>query len=44
LTGTSVRRLHAVTKDPASGWRRGDPEVVRKLAAVELRRLGLRAR
>jgi hypothetical protein len=44
LTGTSVRRLRAVTEDPASGWRRGDPEVVRKLAAVELRRLGLRAR
>lgn len=43
LTGTSVRRLRAVTEDPASGWRRGDPEVVRKLAAVELRRLGLRA-
>jgi len=44
LTGTSVRRLRAVAEDPASGWRRGDPEVVRKLAAVELRRLGLRAR
>jgi hypothetical protein len=44
LTAVSVRRLRAVTEDPASGWRRGDPEVVRKLAAVELRRLGLRAR
>ncbi|MDT7751072.1 MAG: hypothetical protein QOD96_4734 [Pseudonocardiales bacterium] len=43
LTAVSVRRLRAVTEDPASGWRRNDPDVVRRLAALELRRLGLRA-
>jgi hypothetical protein len=43
LTSVPVRRLRAVTEDPASGWRRNDPEVVRALAALELRRLGLRA-
>ena len=43
LTSVPVRRLRAVTEDPASGWRRNDPDVVRALAALELRRLGLRA-
>ena len=43
LTSVPVRRLRAVTEDPASGWRRNDPEVVRALAGLELRRLGLRA-
>ncbi|MDT7682989.1 MAG: hypothetical protein QOG57_3299 [Pseudonocardiales bacterium] len=43
LTAVAVRRLRAVTEDPASGWRRNDPDVVRRLAALELRRLGLRA-
>lgn len=44
LTRVPVRRLHAVADDPAAGWRRADPDVVRQLAALELRRLGLRAR
>jgi len=43
LTSVPVRRLRTVTDDPASSWRRGDPAVVRALAALELRRLGLRA-
>jgi hypothetical protein len=43
LTSVPVRRLRTVTDDPASSWRRGDPDVVRALAALELRRLGLRA-
>jgi hypothetical protein len=43
LTAVSVRRLREVTEDPASGWRRNDPDVVCRLAALELRRLGLRA-
>ncbi|HEX4250302.1 MAG TPA: hypothetical protein VH008_20735 [Pseudonocardia sp.] len=43
LTAVPVRRLRTVTDDPASAWRRNDPDVVRALAALELRRLGLRA-
>jgi hypothetical protein len=42
LTGVPVRRLRAISPDPAGAWRRGDPEVVAALAACELRRLGLR--
>jgi hypothetical protein len=43
LTAVPVRRLRTVTEEPAAGWRRNDPAVVRALAALELRRLGLRA-
>jgi hypothetical protein len=43
LTATPVQRLHAAVQDPASGWRRADPDVIRTLAELELRRLGLRA-
>lgn len=42
LGRSPVRRLLAVAPDPAAGWRAGDPEVVRRLAAVELEALGLR--
>ncbi len=38
-----VRRLLAVSDDPAAAWRRDDREVVRGLAELELRSLGLRA-
>jgi hypothetical protein len=38
-----VRRLLKVSPDPAAAWRRDDREVVRNLAALELRSLGLRA-
>ena len=38
-----VRRLLAVSPDPAAAWRRDDRAVVRDLAALELRSLGLRA-
>ena len=34
--------LARVSDDPANAWRRRDPEVVRSLAALELRSLGLR--
>ena len=34
--------LARISPDPAGDWRRGDPAVVRELAAVELRTLGLR--
>jgi hypothetical protein len=37
-----VRRLLAVSDDPAAAWRRDDREVVRGLAELELRSLGLR--
>ncbi|MGE3289572.1 MAG: hypothetical protein AB7J32_26215 [Pseudonocardia sp.] len=43
LAGVRVARLLAVSPDPASAWRRDDRDVVRALAALELRRLGLRA-
>jgi hypothetical protein len=43
LTRRPARRLLAVTPDPGGAWRRGDPETVAGLAAVELAALGLRA-
>lgn len=45
LTRLPPRRLAAVSGpgvDPAAGWRRGDPHLVRVLAAEELRSHGLR--
>jgi hypothetical protein len=38
-----VRRLLAVSEDPAAAWRRDDRDVVHGLADLELRSLGLRA-
>jgi len=43
LATQPVRALARVSEDPADGWRRGDPETVRALAALELGSLGLRA-
>lgn len=43
LAGQPVTRLARVCDDPAGAWRRGDPDVVHALAALELRSLGLRA-
>jgi hypothetical protein len=43
LARLPVRRLLAVSPDPAAAWRRDDRGVVHELAALELRRLGLRA-
>ncbi len=42
ITGQPVRRLAAVSDDPLADWRRGDGDVVRRLADLELRDLGLR--
>jgi hypothetical protein len=42
MTRLPVRKLLAVSPDPAAGWRRDDTEVVAGLAALELRSLGLR--
>ena len=43
ITRRPVRRLLRVAPDPAGSWRRDDRDVVRELAALELRSLGLRA-
>ncbi|WP_456786005.1 hypothetical protein [Cellulomonas sp. P5_C5] len=43
LATQPVRALARVSDDPANAWRRGDPEVVRALASLELGSLGLRA-
>lgn len=42
MTHMPVRRLLAVSDDPAAAWRRDDRDVVRGLADLELRSLGLR--
>lgn len=36
-----LHRLARISDDPAGAWRRGDPDVVRRLAALELRDSGL---
>lgn len=43
LARVPTRRLLQVAPDPAAAWRRGDPAVLRGLAALELAALGLRA-
>jgi hypothetical protein len=43
ITRRPVRRLLAVSPDPAAAWRRDDREVVHRLAALELAALGLRS-
>jgi hypothetical protein len=43
LAGQPVHRLAKVSADPAGAWRAGDADVVRALAALELRGLGLAA-
>jgi hypothetical protein len=42
LTRQPMHRLARVSHDPAGAWRRGDPEVVRELAVLELSEAGLR--
>jgi hypothetical protein len=42
LASQPLRRLTALDPDIAGAWRRGDPAAVEALAALELRRLGLR--
>lgn len=43
LATQPVRALARISDDPADAWRTKDPEVVRALASLELRSLGLRA-
>jgi hypothetical protein len=44
LTQQPLRRLVAIHPDPATAWRDGEPQAMAKLAALELRTLGLRPR
>lgn len=41
LARQPLHRLARISDDPAGAWRRGDAEVVRELAALELRETGL---
>ena len=42
LAHQPMRALARVSDDPAGAWRRGDPDVVRRLAELELADVGLR--
>lgn len=42
LSRQPMHRLAAISPDPAGAWRARDPQVVRSLALLELRRSGLR--
>jgi hypothetical protein len=44
LATAPLRRLAALDTEVVSGWRAGDPVAIDQLAALELRRLGLRVR
>ncbi|ASD22962.1 MULTISPECIES: hypothetical protein [Cryobacterium] len=44
LTNQKLSVFAAVDADPVSAWRRGDPEVMRSLAALELKASGVRIR
>jgi hypothetical protein len=42
LSRQPMHRLARISADPSGAWRRGDAEVVRRLALLELRDVGLR--
>lgn len=42
MANQPMQRLATISDDPAGAWRRGDREVVRALAVLELREAGLR--
>ncbi len=42
LARQPLKALDRISQDPAGSWRRGDLRVINKLAALELRSLGLR--
>jgi hypothetical protein len=42
LTNRPLARVLQVGADPVEGWRVGDPEIVARLAALELRAVGLK--
>jgi hypothetical protein len=43
LAHQPLSRLAAISDDPAAAWRQRDPDTVRRLAALELAEIGLRA-
>jgi hypothetical protein len=43
LAHQPLSRLAAISDDPAAAWRRQDPDIVQRLAALELAAVGLRA-
>ncbi|MFY1621377.1 hypothetical protein ACN269_34425, partial [Micromonospora sp. WMMD736] len=44
LANRPLAKLAEVSPDPAGAWRREDPQVIRGLAALELRSAGVRIR
>ena len=42
IASQPMHLLARISDDPAGAWRRGDPDVVRQLAVLELRSVGLR--
>jgi hypothetical protein len=42
LASQPMHRLAKISDDPAGAWRRGDTEVVRRLAVLELKEVGLK--
>lgn len=42
MTNQPLARLAKISPDPAGAWRRGEPEVIRELAVLELADCGLR--
>jgi hypothetical protein len=42
LANRPLHRVLAADPDPMEAWRRGDPEAIRRLAALELRSVGLK--
>jgi hypothetical protein len=42
LANRPLTRLLKISDDPIGGWREGDPEVIRQLAGLELRSVGLK--
>jgi hypothetical protein len=41
MVGQPMHVIAAISDDPVAAWRRGDREVIRALAGIELRRSGL---
>ncbi len=44
LATQKLAAITAVDADALAGWRRGDPDIVRRLAQLELRSSGVRLR
>ena len=42
MANVPMAQLARVSRDPVAAWREGDPDTIRKLASLELERVGLR--